>query len=32
MRKANFIVSGTFTLFAIFIIAISLGYPPSNHG
>ena len=32
MKKANFIVSGTFTLFAIIIIGISLGYPPSNHG
>ncbi|MGH0052848.1 MAG: tripartite tricarboxylate transporter TctB family protein [Sphaerochaetaceae bacterium] len=32
MRKANFIVSGVFAAFAIFIIAISLTYPPSNHG
>ena len=32
MRKANFIVSGVFTAFAIFIIAVSLTYPPSNHG
>jgi putative tricarboxylic transport membrane protein len=32
MRKANFIVSGVFTAFAIFIIAIALRYPPSNHG
>ncbi|MGE4454664.1 MAG: tripartite tricarboxylate transporter TctB family protein [Sphaerochaeta sp.] len=32
MRKANFIVSGVFTVFAIFIIALSLTYPPSNHG
>ncbi|AEV27893.1 Tripartite tricarboxylate transporter TctB family [Sphaerochaeta pleomorpha str. Grapes] len=32
MRKANFIVSGVFIAFAIFIIAIAIGYPPSNHG
>jgi len=32
MRKANFIVSGVFTAFAIFTIAVSLTYPPSNHG
>ncbi|MBJ2356509.1 tripartite tricarboxylate transporter TctB family protein [Sphaerochaeta sp. S2] len=32
MRKANFIVSGVFTAFAILIIAVSLTYPPSNHG
>ncbi|ADY13544.1 tripartite tricarboxylate transporter TctB family protein [Sphaerochaeta globosa] len=32
MKKANFIVSGVFAAFAIVIIAISLGYPPSNHG
>ncbi|MDD3903640.1 MAG: tripartite tricarboxylate transporter TctB family protein [Sphaerochaeta sp.] len=32
MRKANFIVAGVFIAFAIAIIAISLGYPPSNHG
>jgi putative tricarboxylic transport membrane protein len=32
MRKANFIVSGVFIAFAIFIIAIAFGYPPSNHG
>lgn len=32
MKKANFIVSGVFAVFAIIIIAISLGYPPSNHG
>jgi len=32
MKKANFIVSGVFAAFAIFIIAISMGYPPSNHG
>ena len=32
MRKANFIASGLFTAFAIFIITISSKYPPSNHG
>lgn len=32
MKKANYIVSGMFTLFAILIIVISTGYPPSNHG
>jgi len=32
MRKANFIASGVFTAFAIFIITISSKYPPSNHG
>jgi putative tricarboxylic transport membrane protein len=32
MRKANFIVSGVFTVFALIIIGISLGFPPSNHG
>lgn len=32
MKKANFIVSGVFAAFAIVIIVISLGYPPSNHG
>ncbi len=32
MRKANFIVSGVFAVFAIVIIAISLTFPPSNHG
>ncbi|WP_320130236.1 tripartite tricarboxylate transporter TctB family protein [uncultured Sphaerochaeta sp.] len=32
MKKANFIVSGLFIVFAIFIIAIAIGYPPSNHG
>ncbi|MDT4762781.1 tripartite tricarboxylate transporter TctB family protein [Sphaerochaeta sp. PS] len=32
MRKANFIVSGVFTAFALLIIALSLTFPPSNHG
>lgn len=32
MRKANFIASGIFTAFALFIITISSKYPPSNHG
>ncbi len=32
MRKANFIASGVFIAFAIFIITISSQYPPSNHG
>jgi putative tricarboxylic transport membrane protein len=32
MRKANFIVSGVFTALAVFIIVLSLTYPPSNHG
>lgn len=32
MKKANFVVSGLFAVFAIVIIAISMGYPPSNHG
>jgi len=32
MRKANYIASGVFGAFAVFIIAISLTYPPSNHG
>lgn len=32
MKKANYIVSGVFVVFAIVIIAISMGYPPSNHG
>lgn len=31
MKKANFVVSGVFALFAILIIAISMGYPPSTH-
>lgn len=32
MRKANFIASGLFVAFAIFIITLSSTYPPSNHG
>ena len=32
MKKTNFIVSGVFAAFAIIIIVIAAGYPPSNHG
>ncbi|HNZ94975.1 MAG TPA: tripartite tricarboxylate transporter TctB family protein, partial [Sphaerochaeta sp.] len=32
MKKANFVVSGAFTLFALAIIFLSRSYPPSNHG
>ncbi|MFA5448375.1 MAG: tripartite tricarboxylate transporter TctB family protein [Sphaerochaeta sp.] len=32
MKKANFIVSGLFAAFALVVIFIAKGYPPSNHG
>lgn len=32
MKKANFVVSGIFAAFALAIIIIAKGYPPSNHG
>lgn len=32
MKKANYVISGGFTLFALAIIFLSRSYPPSNHG
>lgn len=32
MKKANFVVSGIFAAFALVVIFIAKGYPPSNHG
>ncbi|HZJ88019.1 MAG TPA: tripartite tricarboxylate transporter TctB family protein [Sphaerochaeta sp.] len=32
MKKANFIVSGVFAAFALVVIIIASGYPPSKHG
>lgn len=32
MKKANFVIAAIFAAFGVAIIAVALGYPPSNHG